>query len=84
MRVDHPDGLSYPAAYLTRLRQLIGPHRLLLVEKILANREPLDPTLPIDGTTGYDALAGVSRRSCGGWWPRSSATRPPNRSTPSR
>ncbi|WP_435593723.1 malto-oligosyltrehalose synthase [Nocardia sp. bgisy118] len=59
VRVDHPDGLSYPAAYLARLRQLIGPHRLLLVEKILANREPLDATLPIDGTTGYDALAGL-------------------------
>ncbi|MGW0252648.1 malto-oligosyltrehalose synthase [Nocardia goodfellowii] len=59
VRVDHPDGLSYPSAYLAKLRQLIGPHRLLLVEKILANREPLDPTLPVDGTTGYDALAGL-------------------------
>lgn len=57
VRVDHPDGLSHPSAYLTRLRRLIGPQRLLLVEKILANREPLDATLPIDGTTGYDALA---------------------------
>ncbi|MEU4813650.1 malto-oligosyltrehalose synthase [Nocardia fluminea] len=57
VRVDHPDGLSYPSAYLTRLRRLIGPQRLLLVEKILANREPLDATLPVDGTTGYDALA---------------------------
>ncbi|MFD0362430.1 malto-oligosyltrehalose synthase [Nocardia sp. GCM10030253] len=59
VRVDHPDGLSYPAAYLTKLRRLIGPQRLLLVEKILANREPLDATLPIDGTTGYDALADI-------------------------
>ncbi len=57
VRVDHPDGLSDPAGYLTRLRRLIGPHRLLLVEKILANREPLDETLPVDGTTGYEALA---------------------------
>ncbi len=57
VRIDHPDGLSYPAAYLARVRRLIGPNRLLLVEKILANREPLDPTLPVDGTTGYDALA---------------------------
>ncbi|MQY25457.1 putative maltooligosyl trehalose synthase [Nocardia sp. RB56] len=56
VRVDHPDGLSGPAEYLTRLRRLIGPHRLLLVEKALSNREPLDATLPIDGTTGYDAL----------------------------
>lgn len=59
VRIDHPDGLAYPDAYLTRLRRIIGPHRLLLVEKILANREPLDATLPIDGTTGYDALADV-------------------------
>ncbi len=59
VRVDHPDGLSDPAAYLVGLRQLIGPNRLLLVEKILANREPLDATLPVDGTTGYDALAGL-------------------------
>ncbi|WP_433663526.1 malto-oligosyltrehalose synthase [Nocardia sp. CA-128927] len=57
VRIDHPDGLSYPAAYLARVRRLIGPNRLLLVEKILANREPLDSTLPVDGTTGYDALA---------------------------
>jgi (1->4)-alpha-D-glucan 1-alpha-D-glucosylmutase len=60
VRVDHPDGLAYPTAYLTRLRRLLGPHRLLLVEKILSNREPLDARLPIDGTTGYDALAEVS------------------------
>ena len=26
------------------------------VEKILAVDEPLDPTLPVAGTTGYDAL----------------------------
>ncbi len=57
VRVDHPDGLSDPVGYLIRLRRLIGPHRLLLVEKILANREPLDETLPVDGTTGYEALA---------------------------
>lgn len=57
VRIDHPDGLADPAGYLQRLRALIGPNRLLLVEKILANREPLDPLLPIDGTTGYDALA---------------------------
>ncbi|WP_429414930.1 malto-oligosyltrehalose synthase [Nocardia sp. GAS34] len=57
VRVDHPDGLAHPAAYLTRLRRLIGPRRLLLVEKVLSNREPLDANLPIDGTTGYDALA---------------------------
>lgn len=59
VRVDHPDGLAQPAEYLRRLRQLIGPQRLLLVEKVLSNREPLDATLPIDGTTGYDSLADI-------------------------
>ncbi|MFR9753099.1 malto-oligosyltrehalose synthase [Nocardia sp. 004] len=57
VRVDHPDGLSDPAGYLARLRRLIGPRRLLLIEKVLAEREPLDATLPVDGTTGYEALA---------------------------
>lgn len=57
VRVDHPDGLAKPAKYLAHLRKLIGPQRLLLVEKVLSNREPLDATLPIDGTTGYDSLA---------------------------
>ncbi|WP_067545752.1 malto-oligosyltrehalose synthase [Nocardia crassostreae] len=59
VRVDHPDGLAYPAAYLRQLRKLIGPHRLLLVEKVLSHSEPLDATLPIDGTTGYDTLADI-------------------------
>ncbi len=57
VRVDHPDGLADPSGYLRRLRELIGP-RLLLIEKVLGDREPLDCTLPIQGTTGYDALAG--------------------------
>jgi (1->4)-alpha-D-glucan 1-alpha-D-glucosylmutase len=57
VRVDHPDGLAYPGEYLAKLRDLIGPHRLLLIEKILGHEEALDPTLPVDGTTGYDALA---------------------------
>lgn len=59
VRVDHPDGLSHPADYLTRLRKIIGPQRLLLVEKVLARSEPLDAGLPIDGTTGYDALSDI-------------------------
>ncbi|MEE2034395.1 malto-oligosyltrehalose synthase [Rhodococcus chondri] len=56
VRVDHPDGLADPSGYLTSLRELIGPDRWLVVEKILAEGEPLDATLPVDGTTGYDAL----------------------------
>ncbi|MCL2534051.1 MAG: malto-oligosyltrehalose synthase, partial [Nocardiaceae bacterium] len=57
VRVDHPDGLSDPAEYLEHLRALIGPDRWLVAEKVLAPDEALDPTLPIDGSTGYDALA---------------------------
>ena len=56
VRVDHPDGLTDPFGYLTRLRELIGPDTWLIVEKILAADEPLDPHLDIHGTTGYDAL----------------------------
>ncbi|WP_067829800.1 malto-oligosyltrehalose synthase [Nocardia inohanensis] len=59
VRIDHPDGLADPAEYLERLRKLIGPGRLLLIEKVLSDQEPLDATLPIDGSTGYDALADI-------------------------
>ncbi len=56
IRVDHPDGLADPAGYLARLRDVIGPDRWLVVEKILGTDEALDRDLPVDGTTGYDAL----------------------------
>lgn len=56
VRVDHPDGLSNPFGYLKKLRELIGPDRWLVIEKILSVDEPLDPRLAVDGTTGYDAL----------------------------
>ena len=56
IRVDHPDGLSDPVGYARRLRELVGPDRLVLVEKILAPDEVLEPAMPVDGTTGYDAL----------------------------
>ncbi|MDU0478027.1 malto-oligosyltrehalose synthase [Staphylococcus chromogenes] len=56
VRVDHPDGLSDPFGYLNRLRDVIGPDRWLIVEKILGVDEPLDPRLAVDGTSGYDAL----------------------------
>jgi (1->4)-alpha-D-glucan 1-alpha-D-glucosylmutase len=56
LRVDHPDGLSNPAGYLAWLRELVGPDAWIVVEKILAVDEPLEPTLPVAGTTGYDAL----------------------------
>ncbi len=56
LRIDHPDGLSNPAGYLEWLRELVGPEAWIVIEKILAVDEPLEPTLPVAGTTGYDAL----------------------------
>lgn len=56
LRIDHPDGLSDPAGYLGWLRELTGPDAWIVVEKILAADESLDASLPVDGTTGYDAL----------------------------
>ena len=55
IRVDHPDGLRDPAGYLARLRAA-APDVWLVVEKILEYGEEL-PDWPVDGTTGYDALA---------------------------
>jgi (1->4)-alpha-D-glucan 1-alpha-D-glucosylmutase len=59
LRVDHPDGLRDPLAYLERLRALL-PRGRIYVEKILDNEERL-PNWPIDGTVGYDFLAKVNR-----------------------
>jgi (1->4)-alpha-D-glucan 1-alpha-D-glucosylmutase len=56
LRIDHPDGLSNPTGYLAWLRELVGPDAWIVIEKILAVDEPLDPSLPVAGTTGYDAL----------------------------
>ena len=59
LRIDHPDGLSDPAGYLRWLRELTGPDAWIVVEKILAADESLDASLPVNGTTGYDALREV-------------------------
>ncbi|OBK40440.1 malto-oligosyltrehalose synthase [Mycobacterium sp. 1245111.1] len=56
LRIDHPDGLADPAGYLGWLRELTGPDPWIVIEKILAVDEPLDASLPVAGTTGYDAL----------------------------
>ncbi len=71
LRIDHPDGLTAPGAYLQRLRARLGETGLgedawLLVEKITSLRsdgttEALPTSWPADGTTGYDAL----REVCG-------------------
>ncbi|MEV6343944.1 malto-oligosyltrehalose synthase [Actinoplanes sp. NPDC051851] len=57
LRVDHPDGLRDPGGYFERLRAA-APGAWLVVEKILEPGERL-PAWPVDGTTGYDAMAEV-------------------------
>ncbi|GAB2908065.1 malto-oligosyltrehalose synthase [Streptomyces heilongjiangensis] len=58
LRVDHPDGLADPEAYLRRLHGATGG-RWTVVEKILADGEALPAAWPVAGTTGYDALRHV-------------------------
>ena len=53
LRIDHPDGLANPAAYLHRLRDE-GVERVW-VEKILDPGEPLRDW-PVEGTVGYEFL----------------------------
>ena len=55
LRVDHPDGLQDPEAYLHRLRAL-APKAWIVVEKILESKESLPASWPVAGTTGYDFL----------------------------
>jgi (1->4)-alpha-D-glucan 1-alpha-D-glucosylmutase len=57
VRVDHIDGLADPRAYLARLRDALdrrGTAKVVVVEKILAHDESLDPRWPVEGTTGYE------------------------------
>ncbi|MBE8473347.1 malto-oligosyltrehalose synthase [Streptomyces justiciae] len=58
LRIDHPDGLADPDGYLLRLHEATGG-RWTVVEKILADGEPLPASWPVAGTTGYDALRHV-------------------------
>ncbi|MFE7395662.1 malto-oligosyltrehalose synthase [Streptomyces sp. NPDC057557] len=55
LRVDHPDGLADPEAYLERLSAATDG-RWTVVEKILGRTEPLPAGWAVAGTTGYDAL----------------------------
>ncbi len=67
LRLDHIDGLRDPAQYTRRLRQLIrkqGHHRgafYVIVEKILADGEPMPAFPGVAGTTGYEWLNVISR-----------------------
>jgi (1->4)-alpha-D-glucan 1-alpha-D-glucosylmutase len=71
VRVDHVDGLTDPGAYCRRLRAELRAREhmrpadrqgaaWLIVEKILARGEVLDPSWQVDGTTGYDFMNQVS------------------------
>ena len=65
LRIDHIDGLYDPLKYLNRLQHHatakamkagISPGMYIVVEKILADDEPLPGEWPVYGTTGYDYL----------------------------
>jgi (1->4)-alpha-D-glucan 1-alpha-D-glucosylmutase len=58
LRIDHPDGLADPKAYLDRLAEA-SDGRWTVVEKILEPGEDLPGSWRAAGTTGYDALAEV-------------------------
>ncbi|MFE7748543.1 malto-oligosyltrehalose synthase [Streptomyces sp. NPDC057428] len=55
LRIDHPDGLADPEAYLGQLGEATGG-RWTVVEKILTGAEVLPAAWAVAGTTGYDAL----------------------------
>ncbi len=71
VRVDHVDGLADPGGYCRSLRERLnrlaaerpdradGPRPYLIVEKILADDEPLRTDWAVDGTTGYDFMSDV-------------------------
>ncbi|HMJ11130.1 MAG TPA: malto-oligosyltrehalose synthase, partial [Polyangiaceae bacterium] len=71
VRVDHPDGLREPSAYLHALQQATARalaraplssgsgqagQPYVVVEKILCHGEVLRPEWPVQGTTGYEQL----------------------------
>ncbi|RMB53714.1 maltooligosyl trehalose synthase [Sphingomonas sp. PP-CE-3A-406] len=66
VRVDHVDGLTDPAGYCQQLRARLdaierpadapaGP-AYIVIEKILADGEPLSTDWGVDGTSGYDFM----------------------------
>jgi malto-oligosyltrehalose synthase len=54
VRVDHVDGLTDPAQYLDRLRDLLRDDKAIVIEKILGQAEAVVPGWPVDGTSGYE------------------------------
>ncbi|MFN2582460.1 MAG: malto-oligosyltrehalose synthase, partial [Candidatus Dormibacteria bacterium] len=61
LRIDHVDGLHDPQAYVERLRAQTPDDAWIVVEKILGTHESLPDAWPVDGTTGYDFAALLTR-----------------------
>src|SRR5690606_8993413 len=61
LRVDHIDGLADPKGYLHTLRARVPAPVYLFVEKILAPHEQLRADWPVEGTTGYEFGALLTR-----------------------
>ncbi|QQR34834.1 malto-oligosyltrehalose synthase [Devosia oryziradicis] len=61
LRIDHVDGLLDPKGYLEMLRERTPRPIYLVVEKILAPHEQLRADWPVDGTTGYEIGAQLTR-----------------------
>ena len=59
-RIDHPDGLADPTAYLETLASSVRPGTPVWVEKILEGDERLPRGWACAGTTGYDANAAIT------------------------
>lgn len=61
IRIDHIDGLLDPKGYLETLRAKCPKPIYLAIEKILAPHEYLRSDWPIEGTTGYEIGAQLTR-----------------------
>jgi (1->4)-alpha-D-glucan 1-alpha-D-glucosylmutase len=70
IRIDHIDGLLDPIAYCRRLQRIVRQAQragsgtrpfYTVIEKILAENEPLPEFEGVDGTTGYEWLNVISR-----------------------
>lgn len=61
LRIDHIDGLLDPLGYLKMLRRKSPRPIYLAVEKILAPHEYLRRDWPVEGTTGYEVGADLTR-----------------------
>jgi (1->4)-alpha-D-glucan 1-alpha-D-glucosylmutase len=61
LRIDHVDGLVDPLSYLQTLRTKLPRPTYLTIEKILAPHECLRAEWPVEGTTGYEVGADLTR-----------------------